>query len=55
MMAGMQKTLIAVAAVVMFLVGYPVYLYVDASVTGGKKNVGDAWAVLFGGARRPAA
>jgi len=37
--------MIAVAAVVMFLVGYPVYLYVDASVTGGAKNVGGTWAV----------
>ncbi len=33
--------MIAVAAVVMFLIGYPVYMYVEAAMNGGVKKVGD--------------
>jgi hypothetical protein len=37
--------MIAVAALVMLLIGYPVYTYVEAVVNGGAKNVGGAWQV----------
>jgi len=33
--------MIAVAAVVLFLVGYPIYTYLDAAISGGVKNVGN--------------
>src|SRR5580704_19652633 len=33
--------MIAVAAVVLFLVGYPIYTYLDESITGGVHNVGN--------------
>jgi len=33
--------MIAVAAVVLFLVGYPIYTYLDETVTGGVHNVGN--------------
>ena len=33
--------MIAVAAVVLFLVGYPIYTYLDAAITGGVENAGN--------------
>jgi hypothetical protein len=33
--------MIAVAAVVLFLVGYPIYTYLDETITGGVHNVGN--------------
>jgi hypothetical protein len=33
--------MIAVAAVVLFLVGYPIYTYLDESISGGVHNVGN--------------
>ncbi len=33
--------MIAVAAIVLFLVGYPIYTYLDETVTGGVHNIGN--------------
>src|SRR5437868_14391585 len=32
--------MITFAAVVLFLIGYPVYIYLDSAITGGVKNIG---------------
>lgn len=37
--------MLIVAAVLGFVIGYPVYLYVDAVINGGAKHVGNAWQV----------
>jgi hypothetical protein len=37
--------MIVFAAVVLFLVGVPIYWYVDSEITGGKKKVGDYFSV----------
>ena len=37
--------MLIVGLVVALIVGYPVYMYVDAAVHGGAKQVGNAWQV----------